>query len=72
MNTLKINELKEKYGLSDWWADEVASGNMTIEEAIESQKARDAFAKLQESAESQESANAEEFIKNLEIAASLR
>ena len=71
-NKRKVAKLEEKYGLYPWWADEVACGGMTLEEAIESQKTRDKIAEqLRESAEPQESASAEELIQNIKISASI-
>lgn len=72
-NLNEIKKLKEQYGLRTWWADEVASGNMTIEEAIASQKARDEKTKqLQESTEDKIDSTADSFVENLKVAESLR
>ena len=66
-------EIGEKYGLRPWWADEVAWGGMTVEEAIASQNARDERARQMEAAEAAEAeCTAEEFLEHLKIAESLR
>ena len=67
-----IKKLKEQYGLRDWWASEVVDGGMTMEEAIASQKARDAFvAQLQESGSSEQETSVEAFLQKLKFAESL-
>jgi hypothetical protein len=71
--TTKAQMLAEEFGLRAWWADEVASGNMTVEEAVASQNARDAeVSRLQESKESKNTCTAEEFLEHLKTAEALR
>lgn len=71
--TSKTQMLMEEFGLRAWWSDEVASGNMTVEEAIASQNARDAeVRRLQESEVVENSCTAEEFLEHLKIAEAIR
>ena len=71
--TAKAKMLSEEFGLRAWWADEVASGNMTVEEAVASQAERDAeVQRLQESKEEDNSGTAEEFLEHLRTVENIR
>lgn len=71
--TSKTQMLMEEFGLRAWWADEVASGSMTVEEAIASQNARDVeVARLHESEVVENCCTAEDFLEHLKIAEAIR
>ena len=70
---IAAKEIGEKYGLGAWWADEVAWGGMTVEEAIASQKARDEMVRQMAETDATETVSTvEEFLEHLKIAESIR
>ena len=72
-NEQRVKELQEKYGLHPWWADAVACGEMTLEEAIASQNARDEMVRRKaETEDTEPESTVEQFLEHLRIAESIR